>query len=200
VFALRQATPNPSVEARHNGIASSMTPHLVHVGGVAKSALLAQLERAQVQMNEHAKALFAHSAFVTSQASSSIDVIELSVSDLGFSCPTTIASIHARAIELGHALCPLELGPYLRLQYLDQPEGSIGQLPSHGRAPPGSITVASAPISDDYAVPKGFYLRVIEDVLWLRGYRSDAEHAWAPEHRFVFQLAANAVTGSGTAS
>ena len=138
-------------------------------------------------MNEHARALFAHSAFVTSPATSTIGVIELSVSDLGFTGPATIASIHARAIELGHALCPLELGPYLRLQYLDQPEGYIGHPPSHGRAPPGSITVASAPISDDDTVPKGFYLRVIEGVPWLRGYRSDAEHAWAPEDRFVFK-------------
>ena len=106
-----------------------MTPYIVHVGGVTKSELLAQLEGTNVQMNAYAKALFAHSAFVTSQARSTINVIELSASDLGFSRPETIASIHARATEMGHALCPLELGPYLRLQYLDQPEGHIGHPP-----------------------------------------------------------------------
>lgn len=170
-----------------------MTPRFVHVGGMAKAELLALLERAHVQMNEHARTLFTQSAFVTSQTPSSIQIVELSALDLGFSCPATSALIHARALELGHALCPIELGPYLRLQYSDQPEGHVGSPPSHGRAPPGSITIASAPISTDDTIPKGFYIRVIGGVPWLRGYRADAEHLWAPEDRFVFRCSGNAV-------
>jgi hypothetical protein len=33
----------------------------------------------------------------------------------------------------------------------------------------------------------GFYLRRIRGVLWLRGYRSPAEHVWEAADRFVFR-------------
>jgi hypothetical protein len=83
-------------------------------------------------------------------------------------------------------LCPLELGPHLRLQFTDQPEGSLGQPVSQNCAPPGSLTVASAPLAQDDETPKGFYLRRIEGVLWLRGYRSWPGHIWSPQDMFVF--------------
>ena len=97
-----------------------------------------------------------------------------------------LPSFMQRSAELGLSLCPLELAPHLRLQYLDQPEGYSGHPPSQHRAPPGSITVASAQLSEDDDLPKGFYLRRIEGVLWLRGYRCGAEHIWSPEDHFVF--------------
>ena len=80
----------------------------------------------------------------------------------------------------------MELGPYLRLQYLDQPEGFFGQPLTRHRAPPGSVTIASeSPVEDD-DFPKGFYLHCIKGVLWLRGYRSDAQHVWDPDDHLVF--------------
>ena len=42
-------------------------------------------------------------------------------------------------------------------------------------------------LSDDDEVPKGFYLRRIEGVLWLRGYRAGAEHVWSPDDRLLFR-------------
>jgi hypothetical protein len=72
------------------------------------------------------------------------------------------------------------------LQYLDQPEGSIGHPPSQHRAPPGSLTVASREFDVDENVPKGFYLRRVEGVLWLRGYCSGPDHMWSGTDRFVF--------------
>jgi len=98
----------------------------------------------------------------------------------------SIDQIHERAAQLGLLLCPLELGPHLRLQFLEQPEGSVGYPPSQHRAPPGSITVASPELVQDECTPKGFYLRHIEGILWLRGYRSGPEHLWSPEDRLVF--------------
>jgi len=46
--------------------------------------------------------------------------------------------------------------------------------------------VASAPLAQDDETPKGFYLRRIEGVLWLRGYRSWPGHIWSPQDMFVF--------------
>jgi hypothetical protein len=41
-------------------------------------------------------------------------------------------------------------------------------------------------LAQDESIPKGFYLRRIEGILWLRGYRSGPEHLYSPEDRFVF--------------
>lgn len=158
----------------------------IRVGGVTKDDLLAQLHDAKVQLNESARVLFAQDKFTTSPAVSHTEIVELSVADLG--CPegASIRQIHGRAAECGLLLCPLELAPHLRLQYMDQHEGCIGHPPSKHRAPPGSLTVASRELASDDATPKGFYLRRIEGVLWLRGYRSGPDHHWSAADRFVF--------------
>lgn len=158
----------------------------VRLGGMSKGELLAELQTNGIQLNEYSRNLFAHSKFTTSPAVSRITTVELAVANLGYVRGATIAQIHQRIAELGLTLCPLELGPHLRLQFLDQPEGHLGHPPSKHRAPPGSITVASRQLTDDDDAPKGFYLRRIDGVLWLRGYRSAPEDIWRPEDRLVF--------------
>lgn len=170
-------------------------PHVVravNVGGLGKHELLEQLRRAGVELNEAGRVLFAHDGFTTHDQASRLTTIELSVANLGCSTGANMAHIHERAARLGLSLCPLELGPHLRLQYLDQAEGATGQPPSRHRAPPGSLTVASPALAPDDETPKGFYLRRMEGVLWLRGYRSGPEHLWSPEDRLVFCLPQNA--------
>jgi hypothetical protein len=44
----------------------------------------------------------------------------------------------------------------------------------------------SAALVEDDEFPKGFYLRRIDGVLWLRGYRSGPAHVWSPDDRLVF--------------
>jgi hypothetical protein len=79
------------------------------------------------------------------------------------------------------------------MQFLDQPEG-VDALPLTGRrAPRGSITVASLPLDDSDETPKGFYLRCMDGVLWLRGYWSSPGHMWSPEDVLVFSVATRVV-------
>ncbi len=158
----------------------------VSVGGLTKAALLQDLQRNAIALNASAQRLFASDAFTTSETRYNVTTVELTVRDLGFPGGATIVDIYARAGVLGLGLCPLELGPHLRLQYRDQPEGAWGQPVRRHQAPSGAITIASEPLSDDDAFPKGFYLRRIEGVLWLRGYRSGPAHVWAPEDHFLF--------------
>ena len=158
----------------------------VRSGGADKAELLARLEAAGVLLNEAARTLFADPRFTTSAEAGPVHVVAASVADLGLPEGSTFATLVERAVAQGLSLCPLELGPHLRLQLLDQPEGAIGQPVTKHRAPPGSLTLASAPIAEDEETPAGFYLRRIEGVPWLRGYRSWPGHRWCPEDILVF--------------
>src|SRR5687767_13102490 len=135
----------------------SAVARTICVGGMTKHELLAQLQDAKIQLNESARVLFAHDKFTTSPAVSHVETVELSVADLGYSEGASIGQIHERAAARGLLLCPLEVAPHLRLQYLEQPEGHIGYPPSQHRAPPGSLTVASRELTSDDDTPKGFY-------------------------------------------
>jgi len=159
----------------------------VTVGGLTKSELIQELQRNAISMNESGERLFASDLFTTSATRYSVTTVELTVRDLGFPRGATIVEIYARAGALGLGLCPLELGPHLRLQYLDQPEGYWGQPVRQHQAPSGSTTIASEKLTEDDDFPKGFYLRRIKGVLWLRGYRSGPEHVWEPDDHFIFR-------------
>jgi hypothetical protein len=158
----------------------------VEVGGLTKSQLIQKLQQYSIMMNEYGERLLADDKFTTSNTKYSLQTVELTVSDLGFPDGATTAQIFNRASELGLELCPLELGPHLRLRYLDQPEGYSGNPLQRHQAPSGSITIASEILTEDDDFPKGFYLRQINGVLWLRGYRADHLHIWNPDDHFIF--------------
>jgi hypothetical protein len=158
----------------------------VQIGGQTKAQLLERLARNGVEINVSGRVLFASDQFVTSDVRTHLTTVELSVRNLGHLQGAKISDVYASAALLGLRLCPVELGPYLRLQLLDQPEGFVGQPLRLHRAPAGSITIASEIFSGDDDFPKGFYLRRIKGTPWLRGYRSGREHVWDPKDRFVF--------------
>lgn len=158
----------------------------VEVGGLTKSQLIQKFQQESILMNESAERLFADDKFTASDTKCNLQTVELTVRDLGFPDGSTMGEIFTKAKELGLKLCPLELGPYLRLAYLDQPEGSLGNHLRRHQAPFGSITIASEILTEDHDFPKGFYLRRIDGVLWLRGYRADNLHVWNPDDHFIF--------------
>ena len=159
----------------------------VRIGGLSRAELLARLQAAGIGLNPAALALFEDERFTTDTTPSIIDTVQRTVASLGWPGGATFAQLLTSAAGQDLGACPLELAPHLRLQYTDQPEGAIGQPATLHRAPPGSITVATGPLSDDEAVPKGFYLRRIDGVLWLRGYRAPTDHVWSPDDTLVFQ-------------
>lgn len=159
----------------------------VEVGGLTKTQLIEKLQQNSILMNELGMELLADDRFTTSDTKYSMEIVELSVGELGFPDGATTSRIFEKAIESGLQLCPLELGPYLRLLYLDQPEGYSGKPVQQNRAPVGSITIASEIITDDEEFPKGFYLRKMKGALWLRGYCADHQHVWDPDDHFIFR-------------
>lgn len=159
----------------------------VRVGGLSKAELLSDLSQAGVRLNAAAEALFADARFTTSPESQLVQTAQVSVGSLGFPVGATFETLVERAAKNGLALCPLELGPHFRLQFRDQPEGFFGESATRHCAPPGSLTVASAPLAENEdEIPKGFYLRRIDGVLWLRGFYASPNHVYRPHDVFVF--------------
>lgn len=158
----------------------------IEVGGLTKWQLIQKLQEHSISMNQYGEKLLSDGKFTTSETKYSVNTVEVAVRNLGFPDGATMPQLYKQAKELGLELCPLELGPYLRLEYLDQPEGNIGNFSQQNQAPSGSITIASEIVSDDDDFPKGFYLRKIDGVLWLRGYLADDLHVWNPDDQFIF--------------
>jgi len=184
-----------TVFCRHTGIIVNQTelagdplPSAVSVGGLSKSELLSTLGDQGVELNQAAKDLFSNPRFQPRRETVVVRIAALSVSELGFQGGATYGPIVARALELGFSECPLDLAPYLRLQYRNQPAASATTPSVEKAAPSGALTVASKPLDQADQVPKGFYLRHIDEVLWLRGYWSDSSHIWSQEDVFLFTV------------
>jgi len=158
----------------------------IEVGGLTKWQLIQKLQEHSISMNPYGEKLLSDDKFITSETKYSLKTVELAVRNLGFPDGATMPQLIKQANKLGLELCPLEVGPYLRLEYLDQAEGDSGNSLQQNQAPSGSITIASEIVSDDDNFPKGFYLRKIDGVLWLRGYLADDLHSWNPDDQFIF--------------
>jgi hypothetical protein len=65
-------------------------------------------------------------ALAEDSATSAVNLVVLSASEMGFEVENVrLSDFYARARKLGLELCPAELGPLLRLQFLDQRLGDF---------------------------------------------------------------------------
>ena len=144
----------------------------IEFGGVEKEKLLQKLLDDGIQLNDYAKMIFEHQAFTTSLEAEKVQLVKVNLSDLELDDSCTYDEFENRVEELGLKLCPLELAAFLRLKYRDQPEGPY-------------LKVASPRLEVSYEFPKGPYLRNIDKVLWLRGYRADGFEGWPDNYSFV---------------
>ena len=102
-----------------------------------------------------------------------LDLVVLSVADLGFKSGARYADICAKAVELGLELCPAEVGPALRLQYGDQPNGEW-------------LRIAMEAITGRDGHLDIFNVEHDDDGLWLDGYDGHPGLVWYADRRFVF--------------
>jgi len=73
-----------------------------------------------------AEEILARPAFVVRPRKTEVELVAVSAAELGFKTDTaTLSAIYARARQLGLELAAAEVGPQLRLQYLDQPMGEF---------------------------------------------------------------------------
>lgn len=113
------------------------------------------------------------SQFMVAAEETEVDLVVVSVAELGFKNGVKREDIYARAKELGLGLCPAEVGPQLRLQYADQSGGEwlvIGMEPITGSG--GSLRL--------FRVGHGDF------GLWLGGSCGGPDSIWRAGRRFVF--------------
>lgn len=173
-------------------------PQSVHVDREMPALLRARLAQAGVRLNPLAEQLFTDTRFEVPAQRRSFTLAAVHVGTLGHAEGATFETIARSAARQGLHPCPLVLAPWLRLQWLTQPEAPAGAPSAPHRAPPGAFTVASAPPPDEPDLPWGFYLRRVDGVPWLRGYRCWSGHVWTADDVLVFQQGPAAGGPDGT--
>lgn len=95
----------------------------ISIGGVPRNHLLQQLIEAGIQFNAYAKTLFEHPTFSPDLPPERATLVKLKTADLGLKNPYSLETAVMQASKLGLRPCPLYLAAFLRMEYLDQPEG-----------------------------------------------------------------------------
>jgi len=127
----------------------------------------------KMRIGDWANDILGKPAFTVATEETELDLVVVSVAELGFKDGATREQIYARAKELGLDLCPAEVGPQLRLQYKDQPNGEL-------------LVIAMEPITDSDGDLDLFDVRRDDSDLWLSGYDASPGHVWDADFRFVF--------------
>ena len=110
-----------------------------------------------------------------SQSEIQLDLVILSVAELGFKEATRLDRIYAKAKELGLELCSPEVGPALRLAYPDQPYGEW-------------LRIAMEPLAGSDDSLRVFKVVYGHDGRWLHSRYGLPDDLWLPGSRWVFVL------------
>jgi hypothetical protein len=110
-----------------------------------------------------------------------VELVIVSVAQLGFKDGAVRANIYRRAQELGLDLCSIEVGPQLRLQYKDQPKGQW-------------LLIGMEPLTDSDGNLSVFYMgRHADGGRWLLGNIGRPCSFWFADFLWVFQCRKQAV-------
>jgi hypothetical protein len=123
-FKTRTAQPSqqPIKSARDVAIWKTIT-----IGTFADSIRLRNaLDGMGCNVGGQAAEILARPAFTVGSQKTDVELVAVSPAQLGFTSDTvTLANVYARARQLGFELAAAEVGPQLRIQYLDQPMGEF---------------------------------------------------------------------------
>ena len=127
---VKTPAPNASIAAPPAGRkmpAAQTVWKTVALGEFLKSfALRNALDAADCGVGDLAEEALARPAFTLASARTDVDLVAVSAAELGLTAEAVpLKDIYARAAELGLSLAPAEVGPALRLQYLDQRVGEF---------------------------------------------------------------------------
>jgi hypothetical protein len=106
-------------------------------------------------------------------AETELELVLVSVGELGFKEGTRRDALYARAQELGLDLVPAEAGPQLRRQYTDQPMNEW-------------MLMAMEPIAASANFLRVFNVAHNDDGQWLTTYCGDPDYSWRAPYRWAF--------------
>jgi hypothetical protein len=133
------------------------------------------LKKAGRRIGDWANGILGKPAFTAATEETEVNLVNISVAELSFPNGATRKEIYEKAQKMGLSLCPPEVGPQLRLQYKDQPNGEwllIGMEP---------ITVSGGGL-------RVFGVERDDSGLWLRSYCGDPDRFCHGDFRWVFVL------------
>ncbi len=139
------------------------------------------------RISDWAKDFLDQPTFTVSNTESEINLVNVSVAELGFTEEAMLRGIYARAKEMGLGICPAEVGPQLRLQYDDQPMDEF-------------LSVGMEPIADSDRVLGVFRVGRVGDGLWLYACSGHPVSLWRPDRRWVFVLSKSVTRPLGTST
>lgn len=129
-----------------------------------------------MDIGNYANDILGKTAFAVVTEEIELDLVVVSVAELGFKNGAKMKDIYDLAREKGLQLCPNQVGPELRLQYEDQPNGEW------------LVIGMEEPIADSDGDLRVFYVEHHDDGLWLYARFGDPGCVWDSHDRFVFVL------------
>lgn len=132
------------------------------------------LKRSSFHLSNWAAEILDQPDFMVSSEELELELVLVTIEELGLSTGATHLDIYARVQELGLELAPAEAGPVLRLQYSNQPKGEY-------------VLVGMDPITDSNGYPSIFCIAGhASDRLWLSARSVYPDRIWKDTHLWVF--------------
>ena len=147
----------------------------VAIGGKTPIELQQDLRSKEFNVTIDAKDMIENPDFITQENTENIDLVYLKVADLGLTGIVRTDEIYERAKQLGLDLCPSEVGPQMRLDYVDQPAKEY-------------LYIGTQQIVASDGNSRVFQLSRDGEELWLDGHWAHPERQWNPDGQFVFRL------------
>lgn len=129
----------------------------------------------EMQISDWVNDIFDKSAFTVATEKIEVNLVVVTVAELGFHKGATLKDVHEAAYKRGLQLCPAEVGPQLRLQYTDQPRGEW-------------LVIGMEPIADSDGDLRLFRVGHRDSDEWLGSEYAYPGYIWDDYRRFVFIL------------
>ncbi len=145
----------------------------ITIGGKNTKQLTKELKERGYRISDYAEEMMENKEFKPSKKAEKLDLVILSVKDLGFPDGATRQQIYEKARELGLEIAPAEVGPQLRLQYKDQPMGEY-------------LLIGSGPLTASSGRLRVFSVNRADTGRWLDDYDGSPGRHWASYDPWVF--------------
>lgn len=143
--------------------------------GTNVGMILTEIRAKGMQIGNNAIDIINKPAFTISSSAVRISLVVKSVAELGFPGRADFEQVCAAASTMGLSKCPAEVGPLLRLNYPEQPNGEW-------------LIIAMDSIVDSQGEPRMFLIGHNDRGQWLVADHSYAPHTYGNTKKFVFAV------------